>query len=261
MPASMINAPTGGRPKVMGSNIAMVATVPMPGRTPTKAPTSAPGRQNRMLYGLAATWKPIQRFARSSDMMTHPHSEEVRRELDRQLEQDHEQQPADGSHCSSRDQALDPAHLGRAKDGDYECKEGRGQQTELREHHVNAEQCKGSAANHGRERQNRNDNERWPADPVFLDGRSVGDQTDHCDDSSEPGEQPEKQPRRGAGTEGDPALAGQIARSQDRDDGERNETHPAPKIARIPDSKSKARPLSRRADALRHVPSLTPRTL
>src|SRR5262249_31633844 len=136
MPASMINAPTGGRPKVMGSNIAMVATVPMPGRTPTKVPTSAPSRQNRMLYGLAATWKPIQRFARSSDMMTHPHSEEARPELERQFEQNHEQQPAECGHRHSRDQALDPAHLGRAKDGDYECKEGRGQQAELRDRQV-----------------------------------------------------------------------------------------------------------------------------
>src|SRR5262249_19261825 len=261
MPASMINAPTGGRPKVIGSNIAMVATVPMPGRTPTRVPTSAPSRQNRMLYGLAATWKPIQRFARSSDMMTHPHSEEARPELERQFEQNHEQQPAERRHCRSRDQALDPAHLGRTEDGDHECKKGRRQQAELREHHVSAEQCKGSAANHGRERQNRNDDERWSADLVFLDGRSVGDQTDQRDRGSERGEQSREQPRRGAGTEGEPPLAGQVARSPDRHDGEPDENHPAPKIARIPDSKGKAWPLSRRADALRHVPSLTPRTL
>jgi hypothetical protein len=38
MPASMISAPTGGKPNVIGNSIAMVATVPMPGRTPTKVP-------------------------------------------------------------------------------------------------------------------------------------------------------------------------------------------------------------------------------
>ena len=45
MPASMIRAPTGGSPKVIGSSIAMVATVPMPGSTPTRVPTSAPSKQ------------------------------------------------------------------------------------------------------------------------------------------------------------------------------------------------------------------------
>src|SRR5262245_38299251 len=261
MPASMIRAPTGGSPKVIGSSIAMVATVPMPGRTPTRVPTSAPSRQNRMLYGLAATWKPIQRFARSSDMMTHPHSEETWPELERQFEQNHEQQPAERGHRHSRDEALDPAHFGRAKDGDHECEKGRGQQAQLWERQVNAEKRPGNAPDHGRESENRNDNERWSADLVFLDGRPVGDQTDQRDDSSERGEQSREEPWSGARTEGKPALAGQVARSPDGDDGERNENQPAPKIARISDRESKARPLSRRADALRHVPSLTPRTL
>ena len=38
----MISAPTGGNPKVIGSSIAMVASGPRPGRTPTSVPTSAP---------------------------------------------------------------------------------------------------------------------------------------------------------------------------------------------------------------------------
>ena len=44
MPASMISAPTGGRPKVIGNSIAMVASGPMPGNTPTSVPTSVPIR-------------------------------------------------------------------------------------------------------------------------------------------------------------------------------------------------------------------------
>ena len=51
----MMSAPTGGSPKVMGNSIAIVATVPMPGKTPTSVPTSAPIRQNKRLYGLPAT--------------------------------------------------------------------------------------------------------------------------------------------------------------------------------------------------------------
>ena len=52
MPASMISAPTGGRPKVIGSSMAMVASEPMPGSTPISVPTSAPSRQKPMLFGM-----------------------------------------------------------------------------------------------------------------------------------------------------------------------------------------------------------------
>ena len=45
----MISAPTGGRPKVIGSSMATVATVPMPGSTPTSVPTNAPSRQKPIL--------------------------------------------------------------------------------------------------------------------------------------------------------------------------------------------------------------------
>ncbi len=77
----MISAPTGGNPNVIGSSIAMVATVPIPGNTPTSVPTSAPSRQNMMLYGFAATLKPNARFARSSDMMTSTRASEFRPEI------------------------------------------------------------------------------------------------------------------------------------------------------------------------------------
>src|SRR6266705_3818359 len=70
MPAIMISAPTGGRPNVIGSSIAIVATVPIPGSTPTSVPTSAPSRQNRTFIGENATPKPSARFERSSDMAT-----------------------------------------------------------------------------------------------------------------------------------------------------------------------------------------------
>src|SRR5262245_40859181 len=66
MPASMINAPTGGRPKVIGSSIATVAMVPMPGSTPTSVPTSAPIRHISKLIGENATPKPWARLAKRS---------------------------------------------------------------------------------------------------------------------------------------------------------------------------------------------------
>jgi hypothetical protein len=44
MPASMISEAVGGRWKVIGSSMAMVATGPMPGRTPIRVPTMQPNR-------------------------------------------------------------------------------------------------------------------------------------------------------------------------------------------------------------------------
>ena len=41
----MINAETGGRTKVAGSSMAMVATGPMPGSTPMSVPSSTPMKQ------------------------------------------------------------------------------------------------------------------------------------------------------------------------------------------------------------------------
>ncbi len=64
----MISAPTGGRPKVIGSSMATVAMVPMPGSTPTSVPTSAPIRQSSRFIGENATPKPRLRFAMISAM-------------------------------------------------------------------------------------------------------------------------------------------------------------------------------------------------
>jgi hypothetical protein len=45
MPASMISAGVGPSLKVNGSSIATVATGPMPGRTPTRVPSTQPMKQ------------------------------------------------------------------------------------------------------------------------------------------------------------------------------------------------------------------------
>ena len=41
----MIRAETGGKEKVSGSSMAMVAIGPRPGRTPTAVPSSTPTKQ------------------------------------------------------------------------------------------------------------------------------------------------------------------------------------------------------------------------
>src|ERR1700754_1417670 len=106
MPASMISAPTGGSPKVIGSSIAMVASGPRPGSTPTSVPTSAPIRHSRMFHGLSATPKPRMRLLRRSiivvlltDAQQRLPAEIRRPQLERQAEPEHEQQHAErGEH-------------------------------------------------------------------------------------------------------------------------------------------------------------------
>jgi len=58
----MISAPTGGRPKVMGSSIAMVASGPTPGNTPISVPTNAPIRHRNRFIGDSATLNPRARL-------------------------------------------------------------------------------------------------------------------------------------------------------------------------------------------------------
>src|SRR5213075_911878 len=107
MPASMISAPTGGRPNVIGSSIAMVASGPMPGSTPIRVPTSAPIRQSPRLVGVTATPKPNQRFAKMSMMRP----SEPRPELQRQVQPIGEQERAERGEHRGADDRLDPAHF------------------------------------------------------------------------------------------------------------------------------------------------------
>src|SRR5687768_13410452 len=64
MPASMISAPTGGRLNVIGSSMAMAASGPMPGSTPTSVPTVTPMKQYIRLIGEKAVLNPSARFGK-----------------------------------------------------------------------------------------------------------------------------------------------------------------------------------------------------
>src|SRR5215210_3801570 len=52
MPASMIRAPTGSSPKVIGKSMAIVAIGPTPGSTPISVPTRQPTKQRSRLTGI-----------------------------------------------------------------------------------------------------------------------------------------------------------------------------------------------------------------
>src|SRR6516225_5361856 len=108
MPASMISAPTGGNPNVIGSSIATVAMVPMPGSTPTRVPTSAPTRHSSRLMGLKATTKPWPRLAKRSTIAS-SRNQETREQRHRQAEHVGKQQRAADGETNADDGRLDPA--------------------------------------------------------------------------------------------------------------------------------------------------------
>src|SRR3954471_13332793 len=122
MPASMISAPTGGRPNVIGSSIATVAMVPMPGSTPTSVPTSAPIRHSNRLTGVKATPKPRARLEKSS-AITPSLDQETREELQRQPKRIREKQTAANCQANTDDDGFLPLGLRRSQRCDDEaCK-------------------------------------------------------------------------------------------------------------------------------------------
>src|SRR5215470_17794319 len=104
----MISAATGGSVKVMGSSMAMVATGPSPGSTPTSVPSSAPIRQNSRFCGVAATPKPNHRFWRRSltPPLPRPHGKRQQQGLD-------EQEPGEEREYGAEHDGRAPPVLGR----------------------------------------------------------------------------------------------------------------------------------------------------
>src|SRR6202022_4411752 len=128
MPASMISAPTGGRPKVIGSSIATVAMVPMPGSTPTSVPTSAPIRHSNRLIGENATPKPRARLWKRSTI-TPSLNQKTREQRHRQPEHVGKQQGAADRQANADDDRLLPLRLRCAQRRDDETQERRNHET------------------------------------------------------------------------------------------------------------------------------------
>src|SRR5947208_5087475 len=150
MPASMISAPTGGRPKVIGSSIATVAMVPMPGSTPTSVPTSAPIRHSKMLMGMGiekappshcgdhgvnwnTTWKPSARLEKRSPI-TPSLNQETGPELHRQSQAVGKKKAAERGQADADDDGFLPPGLRGSHRGNQEGKECRDHQAERANH-------------------------------------------------------------------------------------------------------------------------------
>src|SRR5712672_3159232 len=121
MPASMIRAPTGGRPKVIGSSIATVAMVPMPGSTPT--------RHSSRLIGVRATPKPRARLEKRS-AITPSLNQETREELQRQPKRIGEKQTATDRQADADDDGFLPLGLRRSQRGNDEARKCRDDETQ-----------------------------------------------------------------------------------------------------------------------------------
>src|ERR1700724_4543089 len=120
----MISAPTGGRPKVIGSSMATVAMVPMPGSTPISVPTRAPIRHSRRLIGENATPKPRARLEKSSTI-TLSLNQKTREQLHRQPKRMGEEQTAPHGQAHAENNGLPPPRFRRAQRGHHEAGKGR----------------------------------------------------------------------------------------------------------------------------------------
>src|SRR3954453_10653542 len=68
MPASMISAPVGSTPKVIGRRMAIVAIGPTPGSTPMRVPIRQPMKQSARFCSDSATERPSPRLLMISDI-------------------------------------------------------------------------------------------------------------------------------------------------------------------------------------------------
>src|SRR5215216_2261214 len=236
MPASMISAPTGGRPKVIGSSMATVTMVPMPGSTPTSVPTSAPIRHSRMLTGIGieapprkagvhcTSWKttpkPSPRFEKRSAIGPST-NQERRPELQRQTERVRKQKGAERRQAGADDQRFYPPGLRCSACRDHEARHGR-------EDHSHRPDRDGKRQDRQRYKQ------RTPP-VVFRKVRAFAQNADECDGSAEAQQQKSEHPGRRAGAKRKPAHSLQVA---GRPKGEQRDAHQrkaADKILRAAD--------------------------
>src|SRR6478609_8111836 len=217
MPASMISAPTGGRPKVIGSSIATVAMVPMPGSTPTSVPTSAPIRHSIRLIGVKATPKPRARLEKRS-AITPSLNQETRKELQRQPERVRKKQTAADRQADANDDGFLPSRLRRSHSRNQEGDERRDDEAQRTDSHGETENRKGD--------------EKWSPPVILRNLRAFEHETHDRNPYAKEQQQDPEHARRRAGAEGKPAHALQVARRPKGEGCDRHQGKPANKILR-----------------------------
>src|SRR5450631_340809 len=95
MPANMMRDAVGGRWKVIGSSMAMVATGPMPGSTPISVPTMRPTSAYNRFWNERATPIPRARLLRRSILPDPFDNRDVHAEADLEDDDAHDRQHDD----------------------------------------------------------------------------------------------------------------------------------------------------------------------
>src|SRR5258708_6207391 len=217
MPGSMIRAPTGGSPNVIGSSIATVAMVPMPGNTPTSVPTRAPIRQSRRLIGEKATPKPSASLEKRS-AITPSLNQETREELQRQPQRIREKQTAPDRQTNADDDGFLPLGFRGSQRRDDEAEERRDHQTQ--------------GPDRDGEGEDRQRDEQRTSPRIGRNMLTVVDKTDdhYCDAKSK--QQNREHARRGSGAERKSVHALQVARRPQGEQRDCNQREAADKILR-----------------------------
>src|SRR6516165_3354953 len=119
-------APTGLMPNVSGSKTEIVASGPMPGRTPTMLPTSTPTKHHMMFCGSKATPKPYQRSVRAVASISQSPTEW----REGHFQHIGEQQGAGHRNAGSQHGRALPSRIAVAERGDEHAHEGGRDQAE-----------------------------------------------------------------------------------------------------------------------------------
>src|SRR6185295_14670503 len=118
----MISAGVGGRLKVIGSSIAIVASGPIPGSTPISVPRKQPMKQNHRFCHVSATLKPKMRLLKSSMLL----SPEALDQRIRQSEAVDEDTGADDGQADGKQDHLAPFEFVARRGGEGNQEQHRG---------------------------------------------------------------------------------------------------------------------------------------
>src|SRR5919108_3570868 len=120
MPASMMSAPTGSTPKVIGRSIVIVAIGPTPGSTPMSVPTRQPMKARKTFCSDSAVENPSARLAKRSVIRRPSEHHDARddQDGDRQVERVLEEADAERRDHHGEDEDLPEPGLRRGGGAD-----------------------------------------------------------------------------------------------------------------------------------------------
>src|SRR5215217_2148532 len=223
MPASMIRAPTGSRPKVIGKRMAMVAIGPTPGSTPISVPTMQPRKHRARFCSERATERPSPRLEMISDIAPSDVDRGAGDDQDRHrlVQRIAEQADAERGYDDREDDKLPRARLVRGVAADDERERAGDDEPELADREAEGDDP---------ER-----HEYWAAKGPFFEAVAVADEADHEEQraaKADPDGEPARQHRRPHRAQ---RPLRQVADEIDREQRNRDERNPRDEVLRAAD--------------------------